>query len=216
MSTRSSSPSDSSSDGTAPGDTAPDDTAAPGRRGLLRAGTGAALGAAVLLAGGWAATPSSARPNGATGGYQHDWAWCVSCQSLWYRGSGVRGRCPGDPGGHTLNASYAYYLSFGVPAHANRQTNWLRCTRCQVLAYGGFSASGTCTGGIRHSHHYSYDYALHHNLPEPGPEFQGGWRWCVKCLALFYAGHASFGSCPVYGQHVIGPESMDYQIRSIV
>ncbi len=56
--------------------------------------------------------------------------------------------------------------------------------------------------GNAHDGRKSFNYVLAHDIQIPYG--QDNWRWCRKCQALFYGGHAE-GVCPKGGTHDRGP-----------
>jgi hypothetical protein len=81
--------------------------------------------------------------------------------------------------------------------HANEQSNWRWCRKCQGLFFGGNPGSVCPTGGS-HDSAGSGNYSLVQNTP--GALGQNNWRWCHKCQGLFFGGNPG-SLCPAGGNH---------------
>src|SRR5262249_43102376 len=73
------------------------------------------------------------------------------------------------------------------------QNNWRWCSRCQGLAFAGYSA-GACPAGGGHDFSRSVDYTLIMGTTTFAGQNQ--WRCCRNCHGLVYAGSSSRGVCP--------------------
>jgi hypothetical protein len=191
------------------------------RRTVLRTGTLAGLGAAVL------ATTLSAAPVEATAATingwipQSGWRWCPKCQGLFTIITGVDGRCPGG-GVHGGGISHPYVLwTTDTLEGVNPETQqgyWWWCRKCQGLAYQGPDTNwflGYCPGAGRHDHSGSYEYWLSHDIGRPlASNEQGGWRWCYRCMGLFFGANASSSWCPAStgARHAVSA-SFDYVLN---
>jgi hypothetical protein len=79
----------------------------------------------------------------------------------------------------------------------NYQEGWRQCGKCLCLFFGespseGGFFSGVCVDGLAHQ-----STANKFKIPFAGPGFSGqtNWRYCFKCVALFFNGHQSKGFC---------------------
>ena len=76
---------------------------------------------------------------------------------------------------------------------------------------------GRCPAGGGHngtmSANYGLDYtnSIAEDVPVEG--MQDNWRYCGKCLGLFWGGGAPFGVCPVGGQHQVTFEVTSYLLN---
>jgi len=84
------------------------------------------------------------------------------------------------------------------------QIGWRWCNKCQGMWYGdvpvvlGFVNSGKCPAGDGHVKLQSGNYSLTINTWfDPGQHL---WRYCYKCLGMFFAGSGN-GKCPAGGGH---------------
>jgi len=91
---------------------------------------------------------------------------------------------------------------------------WRWCDQCQGLwqaAYGGPCPAG----GQHHSGVGSLHYGLWGvnggELPPLG--YQGQWKWCNKCQAMFYGPNQGSSTCPAGGNHD-GTVSGDYALAT--
>jgi len=191
----------------------------PSRRQVLRLGvTGIAmLGSGMISMG--TATPAAAA--------QALWRWCERCSGLWFAGNASRGRCPAGAsydGGHYSTGSANYVLKFASEGGSG-QSLWKCCAKCQGLWYGGTSSFGSCSGnGGRHSsitdnppYTFSSDYLLEDVSHRDRPGGQNQWRWCFKCLGLFFDGISpgASGICPKDHAHHGLMGSADYVLRQL-
>jgi len=81
----------------------------------------------------------------------------------------------------------------------NKQAGWRWCSRCQVLWYAMYNNStGVCAAGGGHNYQGSghYHSPLHSGT---GCNGQSGWKWCCRCMAMFYG--AAVSVCPAGGAH---------------
>jgi len=81
----------------------------------------------------------------------------------------------------------------------NKQAGWRWCSRCQVLWYALYNNStGVCAAGGGHNFQGSGQYhsPLHSGT---GCNGQSGWKWCCRCMAMFYG--AAVSVCPAGGAH---------------
>ncbi len=132
---------------------------------------------------------------------QAGWRWCSKCQGMFYAmasGAMHMGVCPA--GGQHIDAGSGHYLEvYDAQGSGKLQTGWSWCVKCQGFFYSHASAGaggmGHCPAGGAHVKTGSGAYAA--VIGEDGPRQQGGWRWCNKCMGMFYArAGAGKGVCP--------------------
>jgi hypothetical protein len=165
--------------------------------------------------------------------YRSDWRTCGKCKALFFALD--PGTCPqpegspvplqvGGPGvvlGPHEAAGYTFKLLFGVPG-PNREGGWRKCRHCKELFFDGFPRKGVCAGNpgmvtgaapdgtpIHSSSGHvpegdSPDFLLAFDMP-PRPWQQNDWRFCDKCLGLFYLPHNADADCPAGGIHHAHP-----------
>jgi M6 family metalloprotease-like protein len=76
------------------------------------------------------------------------------------------------------------------------QAGWLWCNKCQGLFYGGAgSTGGPCPedGGKHRTPPDAYNYMMVSGVTEPSR--QTAWRWCQKCMGLFYGPNQAASFC---------------------
>jgi hypothetical protein len=157
-------------------------------------------GVALLIgAGGGGAAQAQGLPVGCV---QEGWRWCHKCQGMFYglasTGAGGLGKCPAG-GAHDPSGSGRYYERIGTDVANVQQGGWSWCAKCMGLFYSrasvGAGGMGHCPAGGTHTKSGSSAYAA--LLGEDGPGQQGGWRWCSKCMGMFYSrASAGMGVCP--------------------
>ncbi|KUR77825.1 hypothetical protein AQZ50_08575 [Novosphingobium sp. Fuku2-ISO-50] len=137
---------------------------------------------------------------------QQGWRWCSKCQGMFYAASSGAmhmGVCPAG-GNHIQTGSGHYLEQTGIDDPKKSQAGWSWCNKCQGFFYSrasqGAGGMGHCPAGGTHSKDGSGNYiAL---IGEDGPRQQGGWRWCDKCMGMFYSrASAGKGVCPAGGAH---------------
>lgn len=135
--------------------------------------------------------------------FQTQWWWCSRCSGLFWSGAerSVGGICP-TGGTHGPDLSSEYRLTVNVTT-APGQHDWLWCKKCSGLFWSPEAeTAGACPAGGAHGPRSgSGNYALINDAPAfPG---QHGWRYCGKCVGLFWntAGPTG-GVCPAGGTHV--------------
>jgi len=90
---------------------------------------------------------------------------------------------------------------------SDNQSGWRWCRKCQGLFFAGNPSQGVCPAdAAAHDASQSgkYDVIFGETVaatpagPGTFADFgqQGDWRWCSKCQGLFFAGHATHGTCP--------------------
>ena len=179
------------------------DSSVIGRRATIKA---LALGSVAALATG--AGVRTANAGGLPAGcVQEGWRWCHKCEGMFYglasAGAGGMGVCPAG-GTHDATGSGHYYERAGTDIAGVQQGGWSWCNKCMIFFYSRASAGaggmGHCPAGGAHSNALSTAYAA--VLGEDATGQQGGWRWCRKCMGMFYArASAGLGVCPTGGAH---------------
>jgi hypothetical protein len=76
---------------------------------------------------------------------------------MMYAGGSSMGVCKAG-GAHNVDGSNNYTLVYD-PKYSSGQTNWHRCTKCQILAFAGVSA-GVCAAGGAHAFDLSLNFQL--------------------------------------------------------
>ena len=163
-----------------------------------------ALGGLAAFAGTAASMPAAEAqvcpwPNGSL---QEGWRWCSKCQGMFYAlASAGKGICPADHQPHTDAGSGHYYERIGTDIANVQQGGWCWCSKCAGFFYGRASAGaggmGICPrDGLPHTKSGSGAYAA--VLGETATGQQGGWRWCQKCMGMWYASATTNpkGVCP--------------------
>ena len=151
--------------------------------------------------------------NAANAPGQHHWRWCHKCQGLWFE-DGQISVCPSDKGAHSLAESGDYAVEVNPQ---DIQKNWQKCARCQTL-YLASNGIGVCKAGPGgHNAGGTSSYLLVDDVSpvnSNGPKqagWEGGWRYCKKCGAL-WMGQSTGSYCPTGGGHsLIG--SGEYWLR---
>jgi hypothetical protein len=138
-------------------------------------------------------------------GDQNAWRFCNKCESMFYDGYPNKGLCPAG-GGHAAQG-YDFILHYddnrGRP---QTQFDWRFCNKCHAMFWDGDRANkGRCQAGGAHVAQ-GYMFGLHFTnetvrTPPAGANIQGSWRFCGKCMALFFDGYPSKGRCAAGGAH---------------
>jgi hypothetical protein len=158
-----------------------------------------ALGSIAMLTGVGLSTPALAETT------QAGWRWCSKCQGMFYAMAtgNHMGVCPA--GGKHIDAGSGHYLEVvGGDAPGKLQGGWSWCSKCMGFFYSraseGAGGMGHCPAGGTHTKEGSGAYAA--VIGEDGRRQQGGWRWCGKCMGMFYArSRGTMGICPGGGAH---------------
>ena len=182
------------------------------RRTLLRAGLVTGLGSVALGAAALSA-PVPLEATKTTLLIQQPWRWCKKCQGLsWWEGLPAS-KCPAG-GLHVQSSSLPYYMYYSWDEGPSYwwQDQWRWCRRCQELSYNG-GVLGWCPAGGRHDHAGSYNYFMSHDNPYLYVPRQNGWRFCEKCMGLFYGPGQDASWCPQADRHRASASSFDYQLR---
>lgn len=194
------------------------------RRQLLR--TAGGLGVSLALA--TAAVATQAQPAEAiTSGFR----WCSRCQSLWFIDGGNNGHCPVThlwDHSHYQNGSGPYVMRRSVES-GRGQVGWHWCLNCKMVYYSGNGELGwgRCPNdpsglGVHQQgdqeiapDRLSYvSFRAETELSNNGPGAQTGWRFCVNCNGMFFAGNGvSATHCPAGGTHSVAM-TWNYLMRS--
>jgi hypothetical protein len=148
--------------------------------------------------------------------YAPGWRYCNKCQGLFFALHGSS-HCPADgshsdSGGHYFMIHNSPNAPGQEPWSGRAQSTWRRCSKCNGLFFGGKPNVGPVGGCCPADHGFhtalgSPDYRLYVDAPPSDPTDstssetrapgQGNWRYCSKCLGLFFGGASSSGVCPV-------------------
>lgn len=99
-----------------------------------------------------------------------------------------------------------------------QQPGWRKCGHCKGLFYDGYEGKGACPGNPRRATGVGADGAPiysggGHGAEPGGPDFllafdmpprpgqQNDWRFCDRCLGLFFLPHNADADCPAGGIH---------------
>lgn len=91
----------------------------------------------------------------------------------------------------------------GVTGNYPTQNDWRWCNKCQGLFFGPQAAASRCPAGNTHTppaQSGSGNYSLMHNAGN-APGQQSDWRWCNKCMGLYFEDNAASPPCPSGGGH---------------
>lgn len=81
------------------------------------------------------------------------------------------------------------------------EPDWAFCNKCMEMFWNGLpDRKGVCPAGGGHDGNRSFDFSLPYGLP-PTSTMQEGWRFCERCMAMFWAGNnvGPTGVCPGSG-----------------
>jgi len=151
---------------------------------------------------------------------QRGWRFCFKCLTLFFLGDDAAdvtaGACTiNDVHSAFKSGDYGLLVSldgdFEKFVHAG-QVNWRFCRKCRSLWFNGLPGNGVCAAGGAHSSTDSGDYAV----MTQGPDFDGSvagqrnWRFCSKCLQLWFNGQPKSHRCPAGGGGHTADGSGDY------
>lgn len=94
-------------------------------------------------------SPINGGGGGQTSSWQQNWAWCSSCQVLFYGPNQATSDCPATGTTHT-NGGTNYFLLQTSNA-ALGQTGWDRCIKCHGLFFVPTGGTSICPAGTTHS-----------------------------------------------------------------
>ena len=156
---------------------------------------------------------------------QHGWRHCSKCKGMVF-GSAASSVCPEDGGLHVHSAGdYSLWLTL-----EDTQQGWKRCSKCRGLYFpaSGSTSGGVCpVDGLVHtavsSGGQTWYYTLcvdvspvnasgaqQDSVPPDSTGWQGGWRFCNKCRALFNGANESTSNCPADNGTHSGSSSGNY------
>jgi hypothetical protein len=100
-----------------------------------------------------------------------------------------KGNCAAT--GSQVSIGFNFDLLHDVPETPNAQAQWRFCQQCMSMFFNGDPAyKDACPStGSPHVAQGSM-FVLPHDLPETSTD-QGAWRFCAKCMALFFDGDPS-------------------------
>lgn len=180
------------------------------RRGVLRSGLLAGLGAAGLIAASSAVARADVEESVTIDGHPYTaqglWAWCTVCSGLFWAPNVLpTGVCPAG-GPHTLSGSPTEYWMLHGGAGWNDpavdpngvQAGWSWCSRCDVLFWGNGAGGSWCPNPpVGHHTHTAGGtvYDMMFGTSWPASLFvQNSFAWCNACEGLFWSGKG--GKCP--------------------
>ena len=163
------------------------------------------LGQGMLAVGTPSALLSFICPAVAATGDQNQWRFCNKCQAMFFDGYPNKGRCPAG-GGHVAQG-YEFILHHDDNRQrAQTQYDWRFCNKCHAMFWDGDKTKkGRCSAGGTHVAQ-GYMFGLHFTnettrTPPSGANIQGDWRFCGKCMTLFFDGYPNKGRCPAGAGH---------------
>jgi hypothetical protein len=138
---------------------------------------------------------------------QDNWRICRHCYGLFFNGFPKKGACVANGVlGHEAQVDgFNFHLEWGdLEETTEGQINWRYCDKCQQIFFDGFPTKGVCPADLGHSstgvtggsghRAFGYKFRLRHDVPVPSG-FQGGWRYCEKCMVMFWDGWERKGRC---------------------
>lgn len=136
---------------------------------------------------------------------QGRWAHCVNCNLFYFDGYTDNGRCPahGTPSTQPHVAEKRagsvkpYYIAYDDSTGPG-QGDWRYCRKCKVLFFNGYPQKGLCPRDGQGHEAAGYNFFLYHDRTARVHE-EAGWRFCVRCQALFQA-RANRSGCPADGK----------------
>src|SRR5215813_564080 len=87
-------------------------------------------------------------------------------------------------------------------AQTGDQTDWRFCNKCMSMFWNGNPNKGRCPAGGGHVAQ-GFIFNLHYDSNKaPTPQkIQYDWRFCNKCMSMFWDGNPNKGRCPAGGGH---------------
>ena len=157
-----------------------------GRRGVLVAGTGAALGALALTADEASAAVAKS-----------GWRFCPKCRGLFLSPKNeAGGSCPAG-GKHKPRKDISYVLYALQGTIGGTWVPWFKCDKCAALFLNasGSTSDGVCPRGGEHNG-AGTRFVLWIGGTVPGV-MDDAWDMCTKCHGLYNFAGGSVGACPV-------------------
>jgi len=133
-----------------------------------------------------------------------NWRFCNKCFVMFYTPNPNQA-CAG--GGKHRQQGYRFRLPFGGRETPTVQARWFACRNCATMSFAGYRQRGRCPANAQyttdrgHEADRTFAYMLPHDMPATG-RAQGSWRFCNKCMAMFFDGYPAKGVCAAGGGHV--------------
>ena len=87
-------------------------------------------------------------------------------------------------------------------AQTGDQGDWRFCNKCRAMFWNGIANKGNCPAGGGHVAQ-GFLFSVHYDSNKAGThQLQYDWRFCQKCMSLFWDGSANKGRCSAGGGHV--------------
>jgi hypothetical protein len=169
------------------------------RRRLLRQARGLLAAAAVP-----SALLSAASLAAGQAGEQANWRYCGRCHQMFFDGYPQKGRCAAGGGHEAIGFNFQLHFDQARARPDQWQFDWRFCGKCSGMFFDGSPNKGVCAGGGSHAaqgYVFGLAYTNESKPTPPAGRFQGAWRFCGKCSALFYNGSRDKGRCPAGGGH---------------
>lgn len=142
---------------------------------------------------------------------QEGWRRCRRCQILFFSldRTGGLGVCPAG-GAHESSDDF-YLLRMGPEIAGVQLGGWSWCMHCMALfdRVGGNMGACPSPRSLPERRHVNYSGAYAAVLEDGGHDRQPDWRWCSKCMGMFYDG-GDGGICPRDHDHHEGAASRFY------
>ncbi len=128
---------------------------------------------------------------------QQGWRRCKRCQILFFAldEDGGLGICPAGGSHEPYRTLYSVQMGRGKPGV--RQAGWSWCMHCMALYARVGGDMGVCPGARSPTDkgHVNFSGGYAALLDDGGEDREAGWRWCSKCMGMFYAA-GNGGICP--------------------
>lgn len=134
---------------------------------------------------------------------QRNWRFCHKCNVLFFDGDRNKGRCPAPTGGahEAIKTAFNFSLALCCEETPKKQKKWRRCLKCQALFFNGFDTKKfPCSAGGNHLTNFDKQYFLVHSVGGDNRR-QPDWRFCDRCLVMFFNGFEQKGRCAAGGAH---------------
>src|SRR5262249_18286178 len=97
-------------------------------------------------------------------------------------------------------------------AQTGDQTDWRFCNKCMSMFWNGNPNKGRCPAGGGHVAQ-GFIFNLHYDSNKaPTPQkIQYDWRFCNKCMSMFWDGNPNKGRCPAGGGH--NPQGFNFGLN---
>jgi hypothetical protein len=131
-------------------------------------------------------------------GRSGSWRCCGKCEAIFFDGdTHFKGVCQRDGLPHEPDpfVPQDFSLEVGATEDAQNQSNWKLCRRCLALFWATDEAdAGLCPATGRHISTGEL-WRVPHTSLAPYSLGQPDWRFCQKCLSLFWNGDGHNGIC---------------------